>query len=107
MSCKISFHKEIKIRHRADLGITISKAFWNQGIGTRMLEEMIGIAQMRKEVRQVELEFVEGNTRARHLYEKMGFRIVGEHPAAIRLKDGTMLKEYLMIREMEKTEGEG
>ena len=100
-SGEISFHKELKIRHRADLGITIGQAYWNQGIGSRMLKEMLGIAQMRQEIRQVELEFVEGNTRARHLYEKMGFRIVGEHPNAICLKDGTMLKEYLMIREME------
>jgi hypothetical protein len=30
----------------------------------------------------------------------MGFRIAGVHPNAIRLKDGTMLNEYLMIKEL-------
>lgn len=39
---------------------------------------------------QVELSFVEGNFQARHLYEKMGFRIIGVHPNAICLKDGTL-----------------
>lgn len=40
-------------------------------------------AESREGVMQIELEFVEGNTRARHLYEKMGFRITGVHPNAI------------------------
>lgn len=49
---------------------------------------------------QIELEFVEGNVRARQLYEKMGFRITGVRPNAIRLKDGTLLNEYTMIKEI-------
>lgn len=48
----------------------------------------------------MELEFVEGNARARALYEKMGFRITGVRPNATRLKDGTLLNDYMMVREM-------
>jgi len=48
----------------------------------------------------VELEYIEGNVRARNLYEKMGFRIVGIHPDAVRLKDGTLRNEYLMMRKI-------
>lgn len=62
---------------------------------------MIRITQEHGEILQMELDFVEGNSRARHLYEKMGFRIVGIRPNAIRLKDGTLLNEYTMIRTME------
>ena len=51
---------------------------------------------------KLELEFTEGNSRARALYEKMGFRITGVKPNAIRLKDGTLLNEYSMIREIER-----
>ena len=47
-------------------------------------------------------EDVERNARARHLYEKMGFRITGVHPNAIRLKDGTLLNTYTMIREIKR-----
>ena len=50
----------------------------------------------------MELEFIEGNTRARALYEKMGFRITGVKPNAIRLRDGTLLNEYSMIREIKR-----
>jgi ribosomal protein S18 acetylase RimI-like enzyme len=67
-----------------------------------MFEEMIRLAENREDVLQIELEFVEGNARARHLYEKMGFRITGVRPNAIRLKDGTLLNEYTMIREIKR-----
>lgn len=47
---------------------------------------------------EMEREFVEGNERAKRLYEKMGFAIVAEKPNTIRLKDGTMQKEYFMVK---------
>ena len=65
-------------------------------------EEMIRLAERREGVMQIELEFVEGNARARYLYEKMGFRITGVHPNAIRLKDGTLLNNYTMIKELRR-----
>ena len=99
-NCDISFFKGMKTKHRASIGIALIREFWNQGIGTKMLEEIIRIAESREGVMQIELEFVEGNARARHLYEKMGFRIAGVHPNAIRLKDGTFLNNYLMIKEL-------
>ena len=101
-NCHIAFNGKIKKRHIASVAIALVKEYWNQGIGTRMFEEMIRIATERPEVTQIELEFVEGNTRARHLYEKMGFRIAGVHPNGICLKDGTLLNEYLMIREIKR-----
>lgn len=101
-NCDISFFKGIKTKHRASIGIALIREFWNQGIGTKMLEEIIRIAESREGVMQIELEFVEGNARARHLYEKMGFRITGIHPNAIRLKDGTLLNNYTMIKELRR-----
>lgn len=99
-NCEISFFKGKKTRHRASVAIALLSEFWNQGIGTKMFEQMISLAEAREGVTQLELEFVEGNSRARHLYEKMGFRIAGIHPNAIRLKDGTLLNNYIMIREI-------
>ena len=99
-NCQIAWKTGIKTRHRASVAIALLKEYWNQGIGTRMFQEMIRIAEENKNILQMELEFVEGNTRARALYEKMGFRIIGVKPNAIRLKDGTLLNEYSMIREM-------
>ena len=82
--------------------ITLLKEYWNQGIGTRLFQELIRIAEENSNLIQMELDFVEGNSRARALYEKMGFRISGVKPNAIRLKDGTLLNEYSMIREINR-----
>ena len=101
-NCQIAWKTGIKTRHRASVAIALLKEFWNQGIGTRMFEEMIRIAEANENLIQMELEFVEGNTLARALYEKMGFRITGINPNAIRLRDGTLLNEYCMIREIRR-----
>ena len=97
---QIAFNSSIKTKHRSNVAIALLREFWNQGIGTRMFREMIRIAEQFGGILQMELEFVEGNDRARHLYEKMGFRIAGVRPNAIRLKNGTLLNEYIMIRKM-------
>lgn len=101
-NCEVSVYTNMKKKHRANIGIALLKEYWGQGIGTRMFEEMIRIAESFPDVIQMELEFIEGNVRARHLYEKMGFRITGVRPNAIRLKDGTLLNEYLMVRELKR-----
>lgn len=101
-NCQISFNNKIKTRHRVAVAIALLSEFWNQGIGTRFFEELIRIAEADSDVLQMELEYVEGNSRARHLYEKMGFRLAGVHPNAIKLKDGTLLNEYLMIKTIRK-----
>ena len=97
-NCQISFCTGMKDRHRPSAAIAILREFWNLGIGTRLFEEMFRIAGERSGVRQIELDFIEGNSRARHLYEKMGFRITGVKPDAIRLKDGTFVNEYMMMK---------
>ncbi len=101
-NCHISWSNEIKTRHRANVAIALLSEFWNLGIGTRMFQEMIHIAENNPEILQIELDFIEGNSRARALYEKMGFRITGVRPNAIRLKDGSLLAEYYMVREIKR-----
>ena len=99
-NCQISFRTRMKDRHRASVAIAILQEYWNLGIGTKMFEEMIQIAEKRDGTRQIELDFIEGNARARRLYEKMGFRITGIKPDAIRLKDGTFVNEYMMLKRL-------
>lgn len=99
-NCQISFRTGLKDRHRASVAIALLQEFWNLGIGTRMFEELFRVANERGGVRQIELDFIEGNSRARGLYEKMGFRITGVKPDAIRMKDGTFVSEYMMIKRL-------
>ena len=64
------------------------------------MDTLVSIAKENADVMQIELDFIEGNDRARNLYEKMGFRIAGIHPDAVRFKDGTLHNEYLMIKKI-------
>ena len=99
-NCQISFRTGMKDRHRASVAIALLQEYWHQGIGTKMFEELFRVARERGGIRQIELEFIEGNSRARGMYEKMGFRITGVKPDAIRLKDGTFVNEYMMMKRL-------
>ena len=94
-NCEISFRGGMKTSHRATIAIAILKDYWNLGIGSAMFEELVAAAQNRG-TEIMELEFIEGNDRARHLYEKFGFRVISEKPNAFKLKDGTYRNEFYM-----------
>lgn len=98
-NCQIRLNTRLKTRHRANIGIGLLQDYWGLGIGTAMFEELIRFAKDRG-LYQLELEVIEGNERAMGLYRKMGFKVVAAKPDAIRLKDGTMLKEYIMVRKL-------
>ncbi|MCD7830174.1 MAG: GNAT family N-acetyltransferase [Clostridiales bacterium] len=88
---------EKKLRHRAEVGISLRKAYWGMGLGTRLMETAIDLArQMGYE--QLELEVVSHNLRAKHLYEKLGFVSCGEIPHGFRLRSG----EYAPLERMVK-----
>lgn len=93
----ISFFQRKKLRHRASVAISSRRAYWGLGLGKALLGALVDTAKARPEVRQVELEFIEGNTRARALYERLGFRVVGVRPDAYARMDGTLRNEYMMM----------
>lgn len=98
--CTISYSPKIKVRHRGQIGVSVLKSHWGNHIGTLLFEEMFSIARAWN-LSQLELTFVEGNDRARGLYEKMGFHIFGEIPNAIRQPDGRLCKEFQMMCPLE------
>ena len=98
-NCHLSFYPQIKRRHACTVAIALRKAYWNNGIGTAMFGAMEALARAREGVIQMDLEFIEGNTRARALYENVGFRIVGMLPDAIRQADG---KLYALVAMQKK-----
>lgn len=99
-NCQISRHTKRKNCHRANVMIALLEEFWDLGIGTAMFREMIALAK-NWGLMQLELEVIEGNSRAMALYEKMGFTTVAATPNAIRLSDGTLLKEFLMVKPLQ------
>jgi RimJ/RimL family protein N-acetyltransferase len=99
-NAEINFFGERKTRHRSTLAIAILKEFWEFGIGSALFTELLSAASNHSGTEIIELEFIEGNERARALYEKFGFQIVGERPNAFRLRDGSYRSEIFMQKKL-------
>ena len=93
----LSFFSHLKDQHRARVGIGIQKEYWNLGIGTILFNEMIETARNTPGIEQVELGVISINERAKHLYNKMGFKKVGTLPHQLKLPDGTYYDEDIMV----------
>lgn len=90
---------KVKVRHRANFGISIDRAYWGLGIGKALLDA--GIACAREAgFSQLELTVVADNTRAVALYEKSGFVTYGVNPKGFRTKDGRWQALQLMLLEL-------
>lgn len=86
----------LKYRHRGEFGICIKAKYWNLGLGTLILKEVRKTAESTG-FDQIELGVFSDNTRAVHLYEKMGFEKTGTVPRAYKLKDGRYCDEIQMV----------
>ena len=88
--------ENLKYRHRANFGISLREEVCGLGLGTLMMQEILGIVKGTA-FEQLELTVFEDNARAIRLYEKMNFRKVGVLPRAYRLKDGSYHDEVQMV----------
>ena len=92
-----SHGRKSRVWHRAELGISVRKDYWHQGIGSALLESLIAFsAQCGYE--QVELTVEQKNRRALSLYMKYGFMVYGTRPHGVKYPDGTYDNDYLMVK---------
>ena len=96
-NCGLTFKSYSKVKHRCEIGIGLLKEFWGLGIGSALFDEMFTAAKAYG-CTQMELKVIEGNQRGLALYQKTGFQLTGTIPNAIRLKDGTFLEEFIMVK---------
>ncbi|MDD7443427.1 MAG: GNAT family N-acetyltransferase, partial [Clostridiales bacterium] len=81
------------------VGISVISKCWGKGLGTIMMNALEKQAKTMG-ISQMELEFIEGNDRAKCLYEKLGYRVTGELPNAIHSREGMRLGMFTMIKEI-------
>ena len=84
-----------RVKHRCSMAIALKQAYCGLGIGTEMIRYLKELAKTAG-YEQMELGAVDGNTGAKHLYEKEGFTVTGKHPAAMKYDDGTYRDEWIM-----------
>ena len=85
-----------KLRHRAELGISIDRAFWGLGIGGALTAACIACARTAG-YKQLELTVVAENARAIAMYEKAGFVEFGRNPMGF-LSRNTGFQELVHMR---------
>lgn len=86
-----------RVRHRCGFAIALKKAYWNLGIGSAMMDYTFSLAK-EMGYEQAELEVVDGNNRAKSLYERFGFRDTGKNFHALKYDDGSYKDEYKMVK---------
>ncbi|MDS5851967.1 GNAT family N-acetyltransferase [Streptococcus pneumoniae] len=83
-----------RVRHIGDLFIVIGKRYWNNGLGSLLLEEAIEWAQASGILRRLQLTVQTRNQAAVHLYQKHGFVIEGSQERGA--EEGKFIDVYLM-----------
>lgn len=86
-----------RLNHSALLGISIHPEFQGQGIGRRLMDAALDLADNWLMLVRVELSVFTDNAGAIRLYESMGFEIEGLKRYAAK-RHGRYDNEYLMAR---------
>ena len=88
-----------KIRHRAEFGISVDRAFWGLGIGRALTRACITCARQAGYA-QLELDVVADNAAAIALYTSEGFVEYGRNPRGFRTREGIWQELVLMRLEL-------
>ena len=84
-------------KHVATLGMGVHDDFQGKGVGTRLLQAVLDLADNWLNLKRVELQVYTDNAEAVHLYEKFGFIIEGTHKADA-FREGEYVDAYSMAR---------
>jgi len=74
-----------RIQHTGEFGVSVLKDYWDQGIGTAMVQELIHWAKDSNVIRKLNLRVRSDNDRAVRVYEKLGF-----------VQEGLITREFFM-----------
>lgn len=86
-----------RMKHRGDFGVSVLKDYWNKGIGSKLLNEIINFAK-ENSFELIELQVRSDNFAAIHLYEKYGFKKIGEHPSFFKINDKEISFDYMYLK---------
>lgn len=86
-----------RMNHRGDFGIAVTKAYWNRGIGGRLLKEIIAFAR-ENAFDIIDLQVRSDNASAIHLYEKFGFQKLFTYPAFFKVDGRPVDFDYMCLR---------
>ena len=85
-----------RMSHRGDFGIAVIKEYWNQGIGSQLMNRILEFAK-ENSFEIIDLQVRSDNLRAIHLYERYGFKKMGTHPAFFKINQEYVPFDYMYL----------
>ena len=86
-----------RMSHRGDFSVSVLKEYWNKGIGSQLLSEILNFAR-NNAFEIIDLQVRSDNFRAIHLYEKYGFVKIGTHPAFFKIGNEAIPFDYMFLK---------
>jgi putative acetyltransferase len=86
-----------RLRHSGHVFLFVAAEHQGQGVGSRLMEALLDLADHWLLLRRVELTVFVENERARRLYERMGFETEGLRKLSV-ISAGEIKDEWLMAR---------
>ena len=87
-----------KIRHRGGIwGVYVSEACRGQGVGRKLLAELISRIELLPGIEQVALAVSRQNAGAKALYESLGFEVYGCEKRALKVGDEYVDEELMVL----------
>ncbi|KEI74294.1 GNAT family N-acetyltransferase [Clostridium botulinum] len=93
----LNINSNPRTKHTASLGMMVHKAYQGNGIGKKLMSEILDLADTWLMLARIELGVFTDNEKAIKLYEKFGFKIEGTKKYAA-IKNGRYADEYIMAR---------
>ena len=85
-----------RMKHRGDFSVSVLKEYWNQGIGSLLLHEIIRFAR-KNSFEVIDLQVRSDNKSAIHLYQKFGFTKIGTHPNFFKISSDEISFDYMCL----------
>ena len=86
-----------RMSHRGELGVSVIKEYWNRGVGSNLIKEILAFAR-ENSFEVIDLEVRSDNPRAIHLYEKFGFQKIGSHSAYMKINGEYISADYMCLK---------
>lgn len=100
-TCNCRSFRKKRLSYRAEIGIAVKKAYWNKGIGRKLLTRLIDLSR-QSGLKILSLEVRTDNKGAIHLYESLGFRRIGTFEGFMEI-DGKSIDFDIMELFLEKS----
>ena len=97
----LDFHansRRRRLAHTGAFGMSVSKEFRDQSIGTSLIRVLLDWARANEKVEKVSLTVLASNERAIHLYEKLGFLIEGKRVKEVKIAPEQYVDDILMYQ---------